>query len=817
MALAARMLLGREGAFPFPNTGGTYRNLLKTHQLNPIGSEEEIAFVVGHLNGWKERSIGIIGAIATLAPLAGADYVDALSALSYFAVEWGASNYLAKKTAYIMARGSENRTDELTAQFSHLSEIVDQRKHPGPYFTALESIDIEFPYFPAMSTRVQGYQKYAKGDFRQLLHLNNIIPSPVCMSDVGPFLRKSHAMSLVDEVVGILQLMHIGEAWPGISSTIKLTMDPELFVAFCDFQKSAFDPLALYNDVGPEDADFTYYRRSIAFLEFSKPARYRHFVDRVLASRLLPGFFDSEDSLLGYPQPTSKDLNKGLVGFRSPMDYENFQNSGIFMRTIFFLIYMKTSSQAHNLNSHELRFILEHTQSLDVLLAEQEIERLYAFCDEASRPLVTVLALALYKSRAVDEDVDFKFRLSLSNTVLEKFSGSVEKFIEWLLVSTPNIANFLLVTLDRPTLQKLYWVISSADQADIVRQSILRLVGRALERIDYLIEADAIEAQRQVSKLRKYFDDSRIYIDGFGMKKWLIENPNAYTQEYARVIEHEIKTIQATTIVIGPSGIQTGTAEIPANNAFDYVLMEVVKYAFAQFCLNTNFGIESYLGRRIRHNTLMGTMLGGVDSIIERPHFQALAIDYDFVEANDNWVESYRSLVKHMRLDLLQFKSPNKSRGIFSAEIKDEDEITRINLIQLRLSAIAGRSYEIFLDLLIRFCWIEIEPQLASASKVITVDILHQAQASMDEHLGGFTGELHRQYRTELWNAVYERFTRLALLWQFRFEGVCGQLLTVRTSAGWRSREEVENGLSNSWHARLWRWSADSFFFVPLL
>nr|WP_292492102.1 hypothetical protein [Mesorhizobium sp.] len=38
----------------------------------------------------------------------------------------------------------------------------------------------------------------------------------------------------------------------------------------------------------------------------------------------------------------------------------------------------------------------------------------------------------------------------------------------------------------------------------------------------------------------------------------------------------------------------------------------------------------------------------------------------------------------------------------------------------------------------------------------------------------------------------------------------------MRTSAGWRPREEVENGLSNSWHARLWRWSPD-FFSVPLL
>ena len=62
---------------------------------------------------------------------------------------------------------------------------------------------------------------------------------------------------------------------------------------------------------------------------------------------------------------------------------------------------------------------------------------------------------------------------------------------------------------------------------------------------------------------------------------------------------------------------------------------------------------------------------------------------------------------------------------------------------------------------MIRFCWSEIEPQLAAASKMITVDLLNQAKASIDLHLGHFPGELHGHYRSELWNAVHERFTRL--------------------------------------------------------
>lgn len=764
LALAVELLIGRYGAFPFSNAGGTYRNLLITHTLEPIGTEEEITFLVGHLNGWKDKTLGILGALSTLRPLALADPVDALGALTIFAKEWGASNYLAKKTAYLMARASDARTPEVNQQFSKLSDVVGQRKYPSPYFTALESIDLDFPYFTGISTRVQGYRRFVtKGDFRQLLHLNNIIPSPVSLDDIGPFLRKAHAMSLVDEVVSLLQLLHIGgDDWKVVRRTIKQTMHSELFDAFTSFGDEPFDPSALYSDIEPDAADLAYYRRSIAFLEFPAPARYRHFVDKVLAPRLLPTLVKSGGDLGDYSRPSRRDLSKALVGFRNPNDYKDVQSTGIFLRTFYFLLYMNLDAEPHRLDSHELRFILEHTEALDVLLTEEEIERLYVLCDDASRPLVTVLALALYKSRAVDEDIDFKFRFSLADTVNAQFDGKLEKFFEWLLMSTPQIANFLLSTLDRSTLQKLYWIISSADEADRVRQSILRLVGRAREHIAYFIEADAIEAQRQVSKLRKYFDDSRIYIDGFSMKKWLIENPNAYTQEYARVIEHHLNTIQANAIVIDADGsIRSGVAEIDAAGAYDYVLTEVAKYAFEQFCLNTNFGIESYLGRRIRHNTLTGMMMGGVDSIIDSGRYQVLTFDDDFTEAHDKWLDSYRMLLRSMRLDILQFKSNSKPRGIFSSELKALDEATKLNIVKLRNGALAGKSNEVFLDMLIRFCWQEIDPQLAIASKTITVDILKQAQAGIDEHLGGFNDELAGRYRTELWNAVHERFTRL--------------------------------------------------------
>ena len=56
----------------------------------------------------------------------------------------------------------------------------------------------------------------------------------------------------------------------------------------------------------------------------------------------------------------------------------------------------------------------------------------------------------------------------------------------------------------------------------------------------------------------------------------------------------------------------------------------------------------------------------------------------------------------------------------------------------------------------------------------------------------------------------------LALLWQILIDGPGEEHLTVRAPWRGRSGEEIENGLPDGRHARLWRRAPDSFFSVPL-
>ncbi|MBO4228416.1 hypothetical protein [Bradyrhizobium neotropicale] len=106
-------------------------------------------------------------------------------------------------------------------------------------------------------------------------------------------------------------------------------------------------------------------------------------------------------------------------------------------------------------------------------------------------------------------------------------------------------------------------------------------------------------------KLRKYLDDSRLYVDGIAMQEWLVANPSTYAQ-HIKMIEHNL-SVPTRSAKVEHGQLVQGTVSIPAAQAFNYVLMEVTKVAHEQFCIDRQFGIESYLGRR-RHNTLSGMM-----------------------------------------------------------------------------------------------------------------------------------------------------------------------------------------------------------------
>lgn len=759
LRIAAEMILGERGIFPEPKTGLTYKDLITAHNLNAIESSAEAYFVVGHINGWKETACNIIQAMEQFASIVSAEPADAANALSLFVDRYGASIYAARKIAYIASVNGEG--SELQPSLSKIAEISEQSKSAAPYFMSLELLDCDFPYFSGVSTRVQIYNKYIQNDYRNIFALNELAPTPIYPQDIGGFLRRSYSNSIVDEIQSILVIIQLESNWPEIAKIFKDNLDPEIYRNILSFMNIRFNAAKLFQTINPLTADFVFYRRALAFIEFEECAKYRFKVDRTIVPRLIPSVPKVRKPEFFGNATSAKDLTKSIFGFRKANDYERTQNCGTFLRTVQFLAFLECKSYP-TINHQFIRSIFDRTVSLDVLLDENELNQLYEQCDDLSRPLISVLALALHKAKRHDDDVDFTFRYSLAEVVSAEYSGSIESFVEWLLPNTPQIAHYLVSILDRSTLQKLYWLIKTSDQADLVRQNLLRIVGKQRNEIRYYVEADAIEAGRQVAKLKRYFDDSRIYVDGIAFKAWLTANPNSYSQQYVKIIERNYDVLTARTIQVENGNLKISDAfDISTLASYDYVLTEAARVAFQQFCTNRNFGIESYLGRRIRHNTLSGMLRSGVENLIEGGEYIPLRVDKAFIVANREWINQYRLLVEELRKDILQFYTEQRPRGIFKSTLAD-DENTRNNIGNLRNMVAKMRTPELFNELLIKFCWQEIDPQLRMITRAISGEFLKKANEIVEASIGNFDGDAHRQYRSAVRDAIHERFTRLA-------------------------------------------------------
>lgn len=725
--------------------------------ISPLDWRHEICYLAGYVNSIKDESIEAIRLIKALAVIDVVDTDAALESLVEMAKKYGASNFLSYKLAYIRSAA------DLTAkQLTKISEIEDEIRHkdsPSFHFSAIENISPKISIFTVSQRRVAGAPKRPEGNIRQSLWTSNLVPTPLCYEDLAEYLLRATELSLIDTLHSIIVVLNLRHVFGEAAAELEARVDGDLIGEIKSII-SAADSLPLDQIVSKyygEQNDnsccsLDLYRASAAFLERPKLAAYRSKMDRVVGWRLL------RDSLVGlnivadYEEGTNILLERNgvKVGSILPEILDEFY------RTYLFLILVTDRARILPLSAEQITYIFEATLGLEVLLSEDEIRDLSAMVPNEAKPLVTVLALALFREKTIDPDVDFEFRERLSQFVKEAYGGSIVSFVESLLDASPQVANYIVGALDERTLENTYTLVRNASQASQIRCDILRAVGQKLNRIEYFVEADSISTRLKLASLRKYFDGSRMYVDSVAMKKWLDSNPTVSTEQY-RSLYPRVGARMASV-----EGSQEGKADVLVIELIgqsQYLIEQIAKDAFEQFCMNAEFGIQSYLGRRIRHNTLDGVMVNTVDAVTKKMEYQALFSGYKFKRAVASWMESYKAVIEKIKRDHLQFKS---SASLFRASIDLDEPATKENIRQLSSALRVTGGISLLNDLVIAFCWKQISPQLDGAARFIKTKLLTQAVNSIDKHFPVGDSQIEEQFTTDLRDAVNAVFKQVA-------------------------------------------------------
>lgn len=746
------------------------------HHLQARSASLEIAYACGFLNGWKQESVMAIDTIALLSRLTEVSVTDAIGAVSKAADTWGASNYIALKLAYMREFFELGDDDE--RGLNAIDVVLGHAQAPMIQYSALENIKTKISLFSIARRHTNILMEHVKGDFRRFHTLNNLLPTPISHDDCAGFALRGTESSLIDAARCLVIIANLKERLPEAFSAIERNLDPEILQSLLSAQEriaAVPQPQLVGSAEGnmPDDEhsafdderSLLFYRRSVVFLEFQTLCKFRQDIDRVVGHRLIA-------PVLGEVTRWNAESFGSLRTLKQPDGVFELSQHGTadvqidgFYRTYLFLRFIQVPTNLALLSSDEVKYIFDSTMRLEALLLEHELKTMHLNASEEARALISVLALSLYRGKSSDPDVDFDFRANLEDYIIRNFGGSISDFIESLAPKSPQVANYIASSLDEVTLQKMYQIVSSPLEADNARRDILTSVGVHLNKIEYIIAAEAIETRSKVAKLRSYFDTSRMFVDSIAMRKWLGSNPSAYTEQYKEMFPKLTARLAASKSIVSSSGKEATIDIVELTSTDDYLVERMAADAFKEFCVNNEFGIESYLGRRIRHNTLQGVMTKSVDAVLQRLEYNPIIAGTPFGSALRAWESSYKVYVERMRREFLQFRSASNPKALFNSEIDFTEAITKRNLQQL-IQTLRLSGPEMLDELIIGFCWRQIAPQLDTASRQIRVKMTQEITQTLDQALQRFNGPEELKVKLALENGVTSVLAQVASWFQ---------------------------------------------------
>lgn len=241
----------------------------------------------------------------------------------------------------------------------------------------------------------------------------------------------------------------------------------------------------------------------------------------------------------------------------------------------------------------------------------------------------------LHQYLAINDDRKVRTfkRFAIEALMKSKNEESLAKLGEKLIQSESNtqlVAYFLTTVCDLPTLELLPRIEGSR-QALQLRAEILREASKitTTSAAQLLSEADLIDAQLEVDSALDVLDDSMVYVDEEPLLTRATKELSPDFERYKQLLAAGIgETISLEELLRDVRQQSASVFQVPKNDAED-MLVQMVDALRMKFIDDPVNGLESVIGRRIRHGTISSELRGTLehmDMIGQRPRTGA---DYD--------------------------------------------------------------------------------------------------------------------------------------------------------------------------------------------
>lgn len=647
----------------------------------------------------------------------------------------GHSLALARKAAFIIGYSAKE-----TISYRSCVDLVEAYGVDDPNFgimATIDSIGSEFNYLDL---------KYRFRDFVGAAPHDNIsekvsylcfAPIALDTADLLPTISAYYAISATDAAIAILchSDLGIGDNLPHLSPSIV-----SAWARLSATDDNRFDYFGSDEPYG----DLQAFRAAPAFLEYRSFREFRAALQPIYD---LPQF---RDERAGRGRTFAQRFFNGTtsIGHLVPPDNPSYEArpkrfasaaSGSLARSCALIWVCDNDADFSCMTAATMALLMGRTFEIDRLLSTLTLRR---GVSTATDPFVKLILQTLLRAHSSATKDSFGFKDQFQRYVRAHHDGDILAFMEMVKDLNEDVVQYFIALLDETLLSQMPLLMETSNSIYETRARLLEWYGDLTCDELWLEKAKQLRLDRKIAVVRGAINETRINIDAIRFRQWIEQNKLADFSNFIRQDEPRLPPITDITAKTKRQTMFLSAHRDPVARA----LLSITE-CYAEFCKNPDYGIASFLGRRIRHGTLRGTLLNGIPdpAKIELP--PSIAGQYVI------WRQEFTASVNTLASRLHFYDKATQKTGIISADI---DTNEKWQACQICLSVIfeqAQKDHGILSlpERIEQYCWLILELELASV------------QASIAEARSRF-GTLKLRYQSNDSDAIsFEKHNNLTL------------------------------------------------------
>jgi hypothetical protein len=498
----------------------------------------------------------------------------------------------------------------------------------------VDTINWQFDFLRLRRTIEQAYEGETQIAARRSITLPVWMfnPLPSAPSELAIYVKLLWSYSLYDALVYYLSLRDNASSL--LSESMVVQFGPDIESAWARLKAAASGAREKLM-ANREHEDFLFFRASRAFLE-----------DRECLTEVALGqIFYRDAAIPSYQKPklqttvtealrsqeTAEDILRSAEGIS---DQEH--NANIFRNSVALTRIVQRGDNLSTLSGSNLAKLMGRTRDIDRLLSVDDLRTLVsAAADELAR----LIFATLLRARSDQNWDSFRFKKVLQNYVRKNANGSLIAFLDHMNELSENIIPYFVQLLDETTISQLHQLITSARMVYETRIEILDWHAQKFNDENSRHRALQLRVDRKIDNLRGTINEARLNIDSPRFCDWIadrhlsdivtwLRDPTFSIPDFASISRNSKNLIETLELSRDP------------NSRGLLALLEI----YREFCVNPHFGITSYLGRRIRHGSMKGTLLNGLKAVRTDREFYPLRGTSSIAEF-DRWTIEYEQQV----------------------------------------------------------------------------------------------------------------------------------------------------------------------------